>query len=195
MKKMLVSATLAVLMALPAASASAEEVEKEVQVSGGSLQVTQTKLQFSDVTLKVRDQQKSFASSLTHVIDNRGNGAGYGYSVSATDFETEVTINGQTQKFKIPASSIRFTTTLKDTITGVPVDFSTNGVLANNEVLSDTPRTMFKVDPGFGQGAYDFQVDYVLNLPQKIQSADGKEIGVMAGTYKAKFTYTATSGI
>lgn len=195
MKRMLISAALALLMALPAVSASAEEVEKEVQVSGGSIQVTQTKLQFSDVTLKVSDQQKSFASSLTHVIDDRGNGAGYGYSVSATDFETEVTINGQTQKFRIPASSIRFTTSLKDTITGVPIDFTTNGVLANNEVLSDTPRTMFKVDPGFGQGAYDFQVNYVLNLPQKIKNDDGKDIGIIAGTYKATFRYTLTSGI
>ncbi|MEN1990253.1 hypothetical protein [Paenibacillus hubeiensis] len=190
MKRLWVSAVLALALALPAA-ASAEDMEKEVQVNGGNLIVTQSKLDFSDITLSVRQQQKSQAVATTRVIDDRGNGNGWTISQSATDFVT--TLDGQ--EFYIPIDAVRVTATLKNTISGIPLDFSQGGHIAQDQVLSHQPTPLFSADVSTGQGAYDFDLQYTLSLPQIIKTKDGKEIGVVAGTYRSTFTTTATSGI
>ncbi|MCM3130491.1 WxL domain-containing protein (plasmid) [Paenibacillus urinalis] len=189
MKKVLAS-MLVMVIAFPLA-ASAQEIEKEIAVTGGSLQFAQTRLSFNDITLSSRDNLKSQADSFLRAIDDRGNGAGWAYSVAATDFVT--TMDGQ--EFKLPASIVQFTTTLKNTISGVPIDFTQGGELAQNKVLSSVPSTIVSADVGKGQGAYDFEVNYILSLPKTMTNSEGAEIGVIAGTYKSVFTYTATSGI
>lgn len=187
MKKLWISAILALALALPSV-ASAEELEKEIQVTGGDFKVTQTKINFSDITLSVKQQQKSQAVVSTRVTDSRGNGRGWTISQSATDFETE--LNGQ--KFYIPIDAVQVTATLKNTISGLPLQ---GGIVAKDQVLSNQATPIFSAEVGSGQGAYDFELHYTLSLPQIIKSSDGKEIGVIAGTYKAKFVTTATSGI
>ncbi|MEK5061048.1 hypothetical protein BK126_26400 [Paenibacillus sp. FSL H7-0326] len=189
MKKILAS-MLAMVLAVPL-TASAQELEKEIAVTGGSLQFTQTRLSFNDITLSSRDNLKSQAVSTIRAIDDRGNGAGWTYSLSATDFVT--TMDGQ--EFRLPASVVQFSTILKNTISGVPIDFTQGGELAQNKVLSSVPSTIVSADVGKGQGAYDFEVNYTLSLPKTIANSEGKEIGVIAGTYRSVFTYTATSGI
>ena len=190
MKRLWVSAVLALALALPTV-ASAEDMEKEVQVNGGNLVVTQSKLNFTDITLAVRQQQKSQAAATTRVIDDRGNGGGWTISQSGTDFVT--TMDGQ--EFYIPIDAVRVTATLKNTISGIPLDFTQGGHIAQDQVLSHQSTTLFSADVSTGQGAYDFDLQYTLSLPQIIKTKDGKEIGVVAGTYRSTFTTTATSGI
>ncbi|MEW4426046.1 hypothetical protein AB1I68_00965 [Paenibacillus pabuli] len=190
MKRIVFSALLALALALPSV-ASAEDVEKEVQVTGGNLLVTQSSLKFTDITLAVRQQQKSQAVVTSRVIDDRGNGNGWTVSQSATDFVT--TIDGK--DFYIPIDAVKVTANLKNTISGIPLDFTNGGHLAKDQVLSNQSTPIFSADVSTGQGAYDFELQYTLSLPQIIKAADGKEIGVVAGTYKSTFTTTATSGI
>ncbi|WP_143767874.1 hypothetical protein [Paenibacillus glucanolyticus] len=190
MKRFLFSGLLVLALALPTV-ASAQEVEKEVHVTGGNLLVTQSNIKFSDITLAVRQQQQSQAVVTSRVIDDRGNGNGWVVSQSATDFVT--TLNGQ--DFYIPIDAVKVTATLKNTISGMPLDFSHGGHLAQDQVLSNQDMPIFSAGVTTGQGAYDFELHYTLSLPQIIRASDGKEIGVVAGTYKSTFTTTATSGI
>ncbi|MEK4529851.1 hypothetical protein NST38_31080 [Paenibacillus sp. FSL H8-0104] len=190
MKRLLVSGLVVLALALPTV-VSAEDIEKEVQVTGGNLLVTQSKLDFSDITLAVRQQQKSQAVVTSRVIDNRGNGHGWSVSQSATDFVT--TINGV--NYYIPIDSVKVTATLKNTISGIPLDFTHGGHLAKDQALSHQATPIFSADVSTGQGAYDFELLYSLSLPQIIKAGDGKEIGVIAGTYRSTITTTATSGI
>ncbi|MCL6663429.1 WxL domain-containing protein [Paenibacillus amylolyticus] len=190
MKKIAFSALLALALAIPSV-ASAEDIEKEVQVTGGNLLVTQSSLKFSDITLAVRQQQKSQAVVTSRVIDDRGNGNGWTVSQSATDFVT--TIDGV--NFYIPIDAVKVTASLKNTISGIPLDLTQGGHLAKDQVLSNQATPIFSADVSTGQGAYDFELHYTLSLPQIIKATGGKEIGVVAGTYKSTFTTTATSGI
>ncbi|KQY90990.1 hypothetical protein ASD24_24655 [Paenibacillus sp. Root52] len=190
LKNLLFSAVLLLPLALPTI-ASAEEMEKEVQVTGGSLMVTQSKINFSDITLAVRQQQTSQAVVTSRVVDDRGNGSGWTVSQSGTDFVT--TLDGK--EFYIPIDAVKVTATLKSTISGLPIDFTHSGHLASNQVLSHQSTPIFSADVTSGQGAYDFELQYTLSLPQVIKATDGKEIGVVAGTYRSTVTTTATSGI
>lgn len=190
MKRLLFSGLLVLALALPTV-ASAEDIEKEVRVTGGNLLVTQSKLNFADINLAVRQQQKSQAVVTTRVIDDRGNGNGWTISQAATDFAT--TIDGK--EFYIPIDAVKVTASLKNTISGIPLDFTNGGHLAKDQVLSHQSTPIFSADVSTGQGAYDFELQYSLSLPQIIKAADGKEIGVVAGTYRSTITTTATSGI
>ncbi|MEK4277704.1 hypothetical protein [Paenibacillus sp. FSL R7-0026] len=190
MKKIAFSALLALALALPSV-ASAEDIEKEVQVTGGNLLVTQSSLNFSDITLAVRQQQKSQATVTSRVIDDRGNGNGWTVSQSATDFVT--TIDGV--DFYIPIDAVKVSASLKNTISGIPLDFAQGGHLAKDQVLSNQATPIFSADVSTGQGAYDFELQYTLSLPQIIKATGGKEIGVVSGTYRSTIITTATSGI
>jgi hypothetical protein len=190
MKRFMLSLLLILALAIPTV-ASAEDMEKEVHVTGGNLLVTQSKLNFTDITLAVRQKQKSQAVVSTRVIDDRGNGNGWTVSQAATDFVT--TFNGK--DFYIPIDAVRVTASLKNTISGIPLDFTHGGHLAKDQVLSHQATPILSADVSTGQGAYDFELQYTLSLPQVIKSADGKEIGVVAGTYRSTITTTATSGI
>lgn len=190
MKRLLFSGLLVLALALPTVAA-AEDIEKEVQVTGGNLLVTQSNLKFTDITLAVRQQQKSQAIVTSRVIDDRGNGNGWTVSQAATDFVT--TIDGE--DFYIPIDAVKVTASLKNTISGIPLDFTNGGHLAKDQVLSHQSTPIFSADVSTGQGAYDFELHYSLSLPQIIKAVDGKEIGVVAGTYRSTITTTATSGI
>lgn len=190
MKRLLFSGLLVLALALPTVAA-AEDIEKEVQVTGGNLLVTQSNLKFTDITLAVRQQQKSQAIVTSRVIDDRGNGNGWTVSQAATDFVT--TIDGK--DFYIPIDAVKVTASLKNTISGIPLDFTHGGHLAKDQVLSHQSTPIFSADVSTGQGAYDFELHYSLSLPQIIKAVDGKEIGVVAGTYRSTITTTATSGI
>ncbi|PQP80226.1 hypothetical protein C0Q44_28615 [Paenibacillus sp. PCH8] len=190
MKRFWFAAILALALAMPSVAA-AEDMEKEVQVTGGNFMVSQSKMNFTDITLSVRLQQKSQAVVTSRAIDDRGNGGGWTVSQAATDFVT--TIDGK--EFYIPIDAVQVTATLKNTISGIPLDFSQGGSLAKEQVLSHQPTVLYSADVSTGQGAYDFELNYTLSLPRVIKTADGKESGVISGTYKSKFTTTATSGI
>lgn len=174
---------------LPSA-AFAQTEEQEVAVNGGALKFTQTRLNFTDITLSSKVLQ-SKAVSEVRAMDDRGNGGGWNYSVAATDFVTS--LNGE--EYTLPASIVKFTATLKNTLSGVPLDFSQGGEIATDRILSNNAGTVVSAEVGKGQGAYDFEVGYTVTLPKTMKNNKGKEIGVIAGTYRATFTYTATSGI
>ncbi|MGV2967139.1 hypothetical protein [Paenibacillus sp. AGC30] len=190
MKRLWFAAILALALAMPSVAA-AEDMEKEVQVTGGDFMVTQSKMNFTDITLAVRQQQKSQAIVTSRVIDDRGNGNGWTVSQAATDFVT--TIDGK--DFYIPIDAVKVTASLKNTISGIPLDFTNGGHLAKDQVLSHQSTPIFSAAVSTGQGAYDFELNYSLSLPQIIKAEDGKEIGVIAGTYRSTITTTATSGI
>lgn len=177
------------VLCLPSA-AFAQTQEQEVAVKGGALKFSQTRLKFTDITLSSKVLQSKAVSEI-RALDERGNGAGWNYSIASTDFVT--TLDGE--QYTLPASIVKFTTKLKNTITGVPLDFSQGGELASDRILSNTPGTIVSAEVGKGQGAYDFEVDYTITLPKTMKNVQGKEIGIIAGTYRATFTYTATSGI
>ncbi|MBD7970276.1 WxL domain-containing protein [Paenibacillus gallinarum] len=190
MKKILLGIC-ALVLTFPLTTYAAEQ-QKEVVVSGGNLAFNQAQLNFTDITLaSTKSNQTSKATTKVKAVDSRGNGSGWTYSVSATDF---VTTMGEEQ-FTLPISTVKYSATVVDTISGVPLDFTSGGEIAQNKVLSNQPGVVLSVEPGKGQGAYEFEVAYNLTLPKTIRNTQGKEIGVVAGKYQSVFTYTATSGI
>lgn len=68
-------------------------------------------------------------------------------SQSATDFVT--TLDGK--DFYIPIDAVQVTATLKNTISGIPLDFAHGGHLAKNQVLSHQATPIFSADVSTGQ--------------------------------------------
>ncbi|WP_342436706.1 hypothetical protein NSS79_25750 [Paenibacillus sp. FSL L8-0436] len=195
MKKWIMSMLMAMLVTLPFSSAFAAD-ESEVVVTGAGLQMTQTKPIFTDITLDIKQNQTSAATSNLNVLDARGTAAGWGIVLRATDFKLTKMVSGQAIDFVIPASSVSFSTQYKNAVVGTPIDFkSAKGELANHQVLSSEDSRIVGVIPSEGAGTHQFGVSYVLNVPKIIEGSNGQNVGLLQGTYTSTFTYTATVGL
>ncbi|PAD73081.1 WxL domain-containing protein [Paenibacillus campinasensis] len=187
---------LSVLLFSLGASAFADVSEQRVQVVGSGLRAFQTPLQFNDIRLDVKQDQSSNADTTITVVDARGTDAGWTVSMSSTDFTIEKDINGTVERFYIPASAVEVTTEYSGPVTGAPINFNGGqGRLSNRLVLSNASQALIQANPSFGGGTHQFNVKYNFRLPQTINKQDGTKIGVLAGTYRAEFTYKTVSGI
>lgn len=186
----------ALLFSLGASTYAADVSEQKVEIVGSGLRAFQTPIKFQDIQLDVKKSQRSKAETTVTLVDARGSDAGYTLSMSSTDFVIEKEINGVTESFYIPASAIEVTAQYKGPITGAPIDFGRGqGMLSSQLVLSNASQAIIQAKPSFGGGTHQFQMQYDLKLPQTINKQDGTKIGVLQGSYKALFTYKATSGI
>ncbi|MEC0167364.1 hypothetical protein [Paenibacillus graminis] len=198
MKHWLMSLLATVLLAVPMAPAQAAAVtdESEVTVMGSGLQMTQTKPQFTDVTLDMKNTQTSQATNDLYVMDARGTAAGWGITLRATDFKLTRTINGAPVDFIIPASAVSFSANYKGALVGTNIDFTSGkGELAKSKVLSSRDERIVGVVPSEGAGTHRIGVNYTLAVPKLIQGSNGKTVGLLQGTYTSTFTYTATAGL
>ncbi|PAK55786.1 hypothetical protein CHH75_00515 [Paenibacillus sp. 7541] len=184
------------LLSLGTSTFAADVSEQKLEVVGSGLRAFQTPLKFDDIRLDVKQAQSSQAETMMTVVDGRGTDAGYTVSMSSTDFEIEKVINGVLEKFYIPASAVEVTTAYKGPVTGAPIHFgSGQGTLVSQLVLSNASQAIIQARPSFGGGTHQFEVRYDLKLPQTISKQDGTKVGVLQGSYRARFTYKATSGI
>lgn len=184
------------LLSLGTSTFAADVSEQKVEVVGSGLRLYQTPIKFDDIHLDVKKSQSSKAETIMTAVDARGINAGYSVGMSSTDFEIEVDMNGTMEKFYIPASAIEVTTQYIGPVTGAPIDFNAGqGTLASRIVLSNASQAIIQAKPSFGGGTHQFNVRYDVKLPQTISKQDGTKIGVLQGSYKALFTYKATSGI
>lgn len=184
------------LLSLGTSTFAADVSEQKVQVVGSGLRAFQTQIKFDDIRLDVKKSQSSKAETIVTLVDGRGSDAGYTLSMSSTDFVIEKNINGTLEKFYIPASAVEVTAEYKGPITGAPIDFNRGqGTLSSQLVLSNASQAIIQAKPSYGGGTHQFQMRYDLKLPETISKQDGTKIGVLQGSYKALFTYKATSGI
>lgn len=199
MKKSFIVALAASLLLAPFSLSdvqAAEMDESEVTITGSGLQMTQTKPQFAEVTLDMKNIQTSQATNDLYVMDARGTAAGWGITIRATDFKLTRTIDGTEIDFVIPVSAVSFTASYKGAIVGTAIDFATgNGELASGKILSGADERIVGVIPSEGAGTHRFDVSYSLNVPKLIQGSNGKTVGLLQGTYTSTFTYTATAGL
>lgn len=197
MKKRVTAVALSLLLLLPTATVFAETNDQEVNVIGSGLRVNQTKINFKDITLNVKQAQSSSANTSLFVLDGRGTDAGWGISLKANDFIIKKTIDNSEVSFKIPANAITVTTKYKQALVGIPIDFANDrGTTVNVAPLSaDTEIPIVSVKPANGAGSHEIAVDYNLSLPKSLAGSNGSNVGVLQGVYTSTFTYTVSAGI
>lgn len=195
-RRFLTATLLGLVVVLPASTVFAGSVEQQVTVQGSGLQVTQTPVQFSDVTLDVKKSQSSEAKTKLYVLDGRGTDAGWGVLLRTTDFKLVKQVNGVDEVFSIPASAITVTTTYGGPIVGNSIDFAGGeGFLGSSVILSNKDERLLATNKRYGAGTHQFDLNYHLQLPKTIKGSNGTVSGVLQGTYTATFTYTVTAGI
>ncbi|MFD0588488.1 WxL domain-containing protein [Paenibacillus sp. GCM10027627] len=216
MKKFLL-ATFIVLLALGNVNtASAQSVDTNVGVVGGTLSFVPEPFDFSNATINSESVTVLEKSINNRIVDSRGSGGGWSVSLSASNFISDAVPDnsnsraGSTMTIRFPENSLKVGnwSIYRNNDYGQEID-PVNGPLkltAPLVTLNSTPIQLIEAKKGFGMGSYINNLNFVLTVPYKgyVQSLSeaatsgytlDQEVGIRATNYKATFTYTLTSGI
>jgi len=196
---------LSLLAIFPVALASAETVS----VAGGSLTITNTPLTFQSITLNLSASQTSTASTTLSAQDDRGTGAGWSITLSATDFVSDSIADPSggsgNVTVKIPITAVSFTVGSVSSSMGQAIDPTYGPKATTSGTLSTSAQRLLNASPGYGMGAYTATADFMLTLPKTTtvntvsgtgsKYTVGTTVGVIASTYTSTFTFTSAAGI
>jgi hypothetical protein len=179
-----------------------------ISLIGGSLKSSITAISFSNVALSNTSPMVSNANSTLSVIDSGGSGNGWSLRLSITDFVSDAISdpsggNGSLIT-KIPASAVNFSVEPPTFVNGQTIN-STFGPKNNTSgTLSTSDQTLISSSPGYGMGSYNALTNFTINFPKTTTITNitgtgskysvGNEIGTMASTYTATFTFTTVIG-
>jgi hypothetical protein len=176
----------------------------------GVLSGTSDPFIFNSIDLDLRHNQALVATTNLNIIDNRGDGEGWSFNMSATDFFSDPIIdptsdNKATIIVKIPVNSLTYSLIPISVLAGQPIN-NINGPLINtNGIIGSESQVLIHALPGYGMGSYFTTLNLALNLPKTvtIDSITGSgskyhindTIGAVSTTYKTTITLTTSSGL
>lgn len=163
-----------------------------VNIYSGEFSIVQTGVTFSPLTIDMKQQYQTTQGSDQIIInDSRGTGLGWNLSVQASNFRLTRTIGGVERTLLLKKEYFQYQVSSIDTFSGQPIEEHINQTSTD---MGDS-NSLITLPSGSGMGTYNLKVDYVLQIPNMIETMDNKLFPVVAGSYSGEMIYTLTSGI
>lgn len=215
LKKIQVMCLLCLSMFMVSSTAYGESTTSDVSLTGGTLSMQTNSIVFPAEVIDP-SVQKSVGSTVYNVIsDPSGTGEGWKLSLLAGDFvsndipDKSNSVAGSTLNISFPSSYLQIVTgnIYRDGIKGQLEDPTFGPLhLVQSVYLGNGPVLIASAAPGFGMGQYIHEMAMNLEIPSTGKIAKlsdentsklkvGDDIGLAAGSYRATFTYTLSSGI
>ncbi|MGG1876493.1 hypothetical protein ABDI30_02730 [Paenibacillus cisolokensis] len=184
---------------------TAADQEAILNVIGGGLSSQFHGLLLDNIEIQtVHDYQMINSVTSALLEDSTGQGDGWTYSLSITDFVSDPVLdtglNTSDLIVKIPSSSLSVDVKSAKVLAGSPDQVARTG----NYILGAQKQALAQAEPFQGMGYYDIPMDFTFRVPSSVEVVSagagsahqaGDRVGLRVGVYRSLFTFSLAKGI